>query len=271
MPTDEQRALWAAIRANPGDDTERLAYADWLQEHGDEARAEFIRVQCRIVQLQTDSRARRKVVPGLRHREQVLLTANRERWVEPVFRALHGRGAGSLKTVARSVTFQRGFIWGEQFDIDFAHRLATTPHLEPLDHVRVFQGWGQYSTKKLSQLFAWDGIGCVREFVLLSATDDSIRAVLDGPTQLASLTFRLGQVTDTGAGLLAGWARATTIAALDLSAHRIGDKGADALAGSPYFDKLTSLVLEHNPIGRTGRQRLVARFGGNVQLPPEPE
>src|SRR5436190_9976773 len=45
-PSSEQLALWSAIRANPLDDTPRLVYADWLQEHGDDERAEFIRVQC---------------------------------------------------------------------------------------------------------------------------------------------------------------------------------------------------------------------------------
>lgn len=41
-------ALLAAILANPEEDTPRLVYADWLQENGDEARAEFIRVQCEL-------------------------------------------------------------------------------------------------------------------------------------------------------------------------------------------------------------------------------
>jgi uncharacterized protein (TIGR02996 family) len=44
----DERALFAAICANPEEDTPRLMYADWLQEHGDEhtrARAEFIRAQ----------------------------------------------------------------------------------------------------------------------------------------------------------------------------------------------------------------------------------
>jgi uncharacterized protein (TIGR02996 family) len=39
-------SLLAVILANPDDDTPRLVYADWLQEHGDEDRAEFIRFQC---------------------------------------------------------------------------------------------------------------------------------------------------------------------------------------------------------------------------------
>jgi uncharacterized protein (TIGR02996 family) len=42
----ERDALMAAIIADPDDDTPRLVYADWLQENGDEARAEFIRLQC---------------------------------------------------------------------------------------------------------------------------------------------------------------------------------------------------------------------------------
>jgi uncharacterized protein (TIGR02996 family) len=42
-------ALLADIIADPGDDGLRLIYADWLEESGDEARAEFIRVQIKIV------------------------------------------------------------------------------------------------------------------------------------------------------------------------------------------------------------------------------
>jgi uncharacterized protein (TIGR02996 family) len=40
--------LLAAVRAEPDDDTARLVLADWLEEHGDSARAEFIRVQCEL-------------------------------------------------------------------------------------------------------------------------------------------------------------------------------------------------------------------------------
>jgi uncharacterized protein (TIGR02996 family) len=43
--TDEA-ALLAAILARPDEDTPRLMYADWLDEHGQPERAEFIRIQC---------------------------------------------------------------------------------------------------------------------------------------------------------------------------------------------------------------------------------
>lgn len=39
-------ALIAAVKANPDDDLPRLVAADWLQEHGEDERAEFIRRQC---------------------------------------------------------------------------------------------------------------------------------------------------------------------------------------------------------------------------------
>ena len=44
-------ALEAAIVAHADEDTPRLAYADWLDEHGDPDRAAFIRVQCRLAQM----------------------------------------------------------------------------------------------------------------------------------------------------------------------------------------------------------------------------
>jgi uncharacterized protein (TIGR02996 family) len=57
----DEAAFLAAIRAEPDDDTVRLVYADWLDEHGDAARAKFIRVQCERERLvaETESGAYR--------------------------------------------------------------------------------------------------------------------------------------------------------------------------------------------------------------------
>ena len=49
FPTEP--ALEAAIVADADEDTPRLAYADWLDEHGDPDRAAFIRAQCRLADL----------------------------------------------------------------------------------------------------------------------------------------------------------------------------------------------------------------------------
>jgi uncharacterized protein (TIGR02996 family) len=44
----DEPALLKAIIAHPDEDTPRLAYADWLDEHGAPLRADFIRTQCRL-------------------------------------------------------------------------------------------------------------------------------------------------------------------------------------------------------------------------------
>jgi uncharacterized protein (TIGR02996 family) len=40
----EEAAFLAALKANPADDTARLVYADWLDEHGEHAKAEYLRL-----------------------------------------------------------------------------------------------------------------------------------------------------------------------------------------------------------------------------------
>lgn len=49
--TDTQQALLQNILDNPDDDQARLVYADFLEEAGEVDRAEFIRVQIRIAQI----------------------------------------------------------------------------------------------------------------------------------------------------------------------------------------------------------------------------
>ena len=48
-PVTDEEALLAAIAAAPLDDAPRLVYADWLQERGQEAKAEYVRLVVSIV------------------------------------------------------------------------------------------------------------------------------------------------------------------------------------------------------------------------------
>jgi uncharacterized protein (TIGR02996 family) len=43
----EEEAFLAGIRRRPADNALRLVYADWLEERGEERRAEYLRVLCR--------------------------------------------------------------------------------------------------------------------------------------------------------------------------------------------------------------------------------
>src|SRR5262245_21710978 len=67
----------ADIREHPADDAPRLVYADWLADHGDEARGELIRVQCRRAHLPPGHPEER----GLLRREGELLAEHGARWM----------------------------------------------------------------------------------------------------------------------------------------------------------------------------------------------
>ncbi len=70
-------ALLAAVCAAPDDDLPRLVFADWCDENGDPARAEFIRTQITIA-----NGAKGQNLAKLQKRETELLTEHRARWTE---------------------------------------------------------------------------------------------------------------------------------------------------------------------------------------------
>jgi uncharacterized protein (TIGR02996 family) len=51
---DEQAGILQTIAENPDDVTHRLVYADWLEDHGQTAAAQFIRAQCVLRQFLLD-------------------------------------------------------------------------------------------------------------------------------------------------------------------------------------------------------------------------
>jgi uncharacterized protein (TIGR02996 family) len=154
---DDGPALLAAILAHPDEDTPRLVYADWLQEHGDAERAEFIRLQCELARDDAEDEANGRMGTNpLRRRAVELLMSGRN--------AVAWRG-DLVRLLPRGESlFRRGFVgsvtcggddWVRHADaILAAHpvrqvRLATAPDLpyttrsarrpdgEPVYHFRV--------------------------------------------------------------------------------------------------------------------------------------
>jgi uncharacterized protein (TIGR02996 family) len=105
-------AFLQAILENPDDDTPRLIYADYLDEHGDPDRAEFIRVQVALASLPPDDRRREQ----LGDRERELLAGHREDWLGP------------LRPLLSGWTFRRGLL--DAITVPAATYLqhATIPH-----------------------------------------------------------------------------------------------------------------------------------------------
>src|SRR5437660_4410728 len=72
----QHEGLLQAVLEAPDDDAPRLIYADWLEEHGDADRAEFIRVQ--IERASLPHWEARHLRLALRERE--LLARHKGRW-----------------------------------------------------------------------------------------------------------------------------------------------------------------------------------------------
>jgi uncharacterized protein (TIGR02996 family) len=120
-PDPTRDALYAAILAHPDEDTPRLVYADYIEEHGDSARAEFIRAQVRLAAMKEwDDGA-----PALAVRCRRLLTEHPE-WHQEL-------GYGSPTTGASlQPIFHRGFgehsgFAPEWFRTNFEERFKKMP------------------------------------------------------------------------------------------------------------------------------------------------
>ncbi len=91
-----------AICADPTDDGVRLIFSDWLEEHGNVDRAEFIRIQCQLFNLPEEELSRRS---RLVKRQDELLALHKAKWL--------GEWPESV-----SYFFGRGFVNEIQADSD---------------------------------------------------------------------------------------------------------------------------------------------------------
>jgi uncharacterized protein (TIGR02996 family) len=76
----EALSLLTDAKDDPSADLPRLLLADWLDDHGESDRAEFVRLQCRLVALDEADAGRE----SLRRRERELLDRHEADWLGPV-------------------------------------------------------------------------------------------------------------------------------------------------------------------------------------------
>lgn len=99
-------AFLADIIEHPDDDAPRLIYADWLEDHGDASRAEFIRVQCELARLPPHA----LLIVGKHHRKDSEIVLRVPSWlrvgdyiqdgsVTCIVRALVRHAAGSATSI----------------------------------------------------------------------------------------------------------------------------------------------------------------------------
>jgi uncharacterized protein (TIGR02996 family) len=126
MTRDE--AFLQTICENPDDDVPRLVYADWLEEHGDADRAEFIRVQIELAKMDRGDPRR----SALAVREAELLRAGeaawRKEWPAPVGFTWGSLRRGFPEAMVLDLEASRGVDYGEYFQgvLNFARAQPDT-------------------------------------------------------------------------------------------------------------------------------------------------
>jgi uncharacterized protein (TIGR02996 family) len=199
-------ALLEAVLADPADDAPRLIYADWLDEHGDGARAEFIRVQCALPRLTvSDDR-----YWELQARERQLLWANGKHW------------AGPLRRLVKRWHFRRGLVEAVTLRADaFLRQADTLFRVAPIRDVRLLAADGL-----IPDLGRCPQLSRLRGLDLRHHGSLDVRALLPllrSPhlTGLRSLGLRgTGVCTNAGWRALAAEPVLSHVTALDLSDHQ---------------------------------------------------
>jgi uncharacterized protein (TIGR02996 family) len=236
--TGEKEALLWAIIDSPDDDMLRLVFADWLEDHGQPERAEFIRLQCELARLPEGDPRRQE----LRATERRLLDHQNKEW------------AGPLSEVAQRWEFRRGFVEELELHWDIgAQKLRWR-----MDECFAFAPVRHLTFDPLGGDVSWE----------------TLEALVGSPhaTRLRSLNLGGNRVGDIGAQSIAASPYLTRLETLDLSGWTnweftvpsIGDNGAYALTNSPHLSNLTSLLLYYNTLSDGALQALRARFGKGV-------
>lgn len=209
---DHDRGFLEAIQEFPDDDLHRLAWADWLEERGQDARATFIRHQLRLARLADDDPARAE----LEDEAEDLLAAHEPEW------------AGMLGMVAEEWQWRRGCIervtiWGDTLLKQGVELLATMPIRE----LRLLA-----DPDDLKNLAASPVLGRVERLDLGQPRDGSPFAgayLLDAPVQALLRSPHL-----------------TRLVELDLSGQGIEGPAVQAMIDTGLLARLRGLDLSRN-------------------------
>ncbi|NBO90907.1 MAG: TIGR02996 domain-containing protein [Planctomycetia bacterium] len=289
-----EQSFLADIVEHPDDDAPRLIYADWLDEQGRPARAEFIRVQIRRASDSSDPRQARRD----RWRESELLRQHGDAWRAELphimgveWEAFHRGfvvqavlfGGETLQRHAEAVFRAAPIQWVKIGSPSLCAPLLQSPYLARLTELnvgRVAAGWCEFGALLLSS----PNLGAMRCLLLhgnrsgnalmeqlckahlprlteLYLSDNDLTrhgldrlAGRDVLPTLQTLDVRDNRLGMGSMSALASWATARSLRTLYAVNAQLGS--ADAVALASGFPSLRELYVNHNPIGDEGAYAL---------------
>jgi uncharacterized protein (TIGR02996 family) len=285
----ERSAFISAILDTWDDDAPRLVFADWLQEHGESERAEFIRAQIEAADLPEANRQNSKPA----RRAEALESAHGAGW----------RKALGLRQ--HNGTFVRGFLSGVDFftsqkPSQFRRALTVEPAALTLQLKAWHENDTDVTTEEVDAIAASRVLRAVRRIErdragfgvewftrLMRAPHlvnlrvlkirqvglgvEGARAIADAPAPFVLESLELNQALRPGgdrpttAGeavqVLATSPRFSALKFLGLSSNGLGDASVGALLASKTLPETMRLVLAGNEYEEARfREQLVKRF-----------
>ncbi len=284
----------ASINAEQEEDTPRLVFADWLQENGDEPRAEFIRLQCDLA----------RGVPADADRAESLLAEHRKRWlrgyprvvIDNPERCQFTRGFVSSLSIlgprwAADGDTIRSFSALEELKIEqvwyemllnrsfeglsrlamrgvisaLVETLARSPIIPTLQSLTLIPRWGvRVSQRSIRKLLENPKLTCLRRLSLESMPvgNAAVRVLTTAPhiTALEALRLIDCEIDSNSVAELAALPNIANLRSLCLSGD-VTDEGIRHITRSKYLNNLTELELQWCQLTPQAAQ-LLARWEG---------
>jgi uncharacterized protein (TIGR02996 family) len=249
-PRNEDSSLMDAsaflqdIIEHPDDDTPRLVFADWLDDHGNEAeraRAEFIRVQIERARLPIDDDRQ----ADLEARERRLAVAHALDWV-------------TTPWDLRNLRFRRGF---PETLLTTAVYLSERQH--PLPHLPIRElslsfapGANRQRLRECTDLARIESLR-MRGVAPRVFSEEAIRVILEAKylIRLRSLDVSGNMLRDDSLARLLALPVVQQLESLDISSNVLGNATLTSLTALPW-PRLRRLSLSNNQIGVEGVRAL---------------
>jgi uncharacterized protein (TIGR02996 family) len=248
----EHEAFLRAIFDAPDDDTPRLVYADFLDEHDAPDRAAFIRIGCELARLhEEDGQPRLATL-----KEELARIGERHEWAQkpsdrgfPVVDRIVLATAKLDDPIAlRAAAVRDTPEWFGAKTLAIAPGRHLFPqHIDPL-----------FALPWTQQVTEWDLQGHVEEIAAGPQTGDA------GAFALIDMNVR-PVISLSGVEALVNHRGARRIHALNLTHNNLDNDAARALVRSQYLVRLKRLDLYegNRPSGKTWQQ-LIEKFGEDV-------
>ena len=259
----DRQSLLAAVSAAPEDDGVRLVYADWLEEHGERERADFIRTQINRDSL-PDSDPKRDV---LKMQEKEWLKLHMADWLRHLPEWAKPHKNNLIADEYDWFGFRRGFLQGVCAPEPNLF-LSTAPAVfasEPITH--LYFGGNADALLQLADSPEFLGLIALRfGHYVLGDYGVVLFSRLPPMPRLRHLWMYKNEIGDRGLRALAKWPGLATVEDLELGFNNFKSPGAKALIASPFLSKLKRLDLSDSFLAPKTKKLLKDRFGDVVDV-----